>query len=251
MILKSINKFLNPFDLQLIKQNNTSLFPEDFNDSHKKIYSLVKDYTMTSPERIWSFIESINYVNKHAIEGAIVECGVWKGGSIMAALLRLMELKDSSREVYLYDTFEGMSEPTEYDIDPKGNKAATLLNERIKDQQDHVWAYSPLEDVQQRVFKTNYPKEKIHFIKGKVEETIPGVIPEKISILRLDTDWYESTKHELYHLFPKLVKGGILILDDYGHWSGAKKATDEFINENNICILLNRIDQTGRIAIKQ
>jgi O-methyltransferase len=83
-----------------------------------------------------------------------------------------------------------------------------------------------------------------------VEDTIPNNIPEKIAILRLDTDWYESTRHELVHLFPRLSPYGVLIIDDYGCWQGAKKAVDEYISENNLRIFLSRIDSTGRIAIK-
>ena len=98
--------------------------------------------------------------------------------------------------------------------------------------------------------KIGYNTEKLHFIKGKVENTLPEYAPKQISLLRLDTDWYESTKHELTHLFPRLVSGGVLILDDYGYWAGAKKAVDEYFSQNKTQILLNRIDQTGRIAIK-
>jgi len=112
------------------------------------------------------------------------------------------------------------------------------------------WCYSPLEEVQKNLYSTNYPKEKITFIKGKVEETIPNIIPEKISILRLDTDWYESTYHELMHLFPRLSKGGVLIIDDYGHWKGSREAVDKYLKENEISMLLNRIDYTGRIGVK-
>lgn len=169
----------------------------------------------------------------------------------MAVILRLMELYEKERELFLYDTFDGMSEPTEFDVDPSGKTAASLLDERNKSEQDHIWAFSPLEAVKERIYGTNYPKNLINFIKGKVEETIPTTVPEKIAILRLDTDWYESTKHELIHLFPRLVQGGVLILDDYGHWSGAKRAVDEYLMDNKIKILLNRIDNTGRIAIKQ
>jgi O-methyltransferase len=250
MLIRTLNKILNNFDLQLIKNKSTSL-PEDFNTYHSDIYHKVKEYTMTSPERVFSLIEAVNYVLRCKIEGSIVECGVWKGGSMMAAILRLQEMGDTERSLFLYDTFEGMSEPTEFDMDPSGQKATTLLNTRTKTEEDHVWAFSPLEAVKASIYQTQYPKELIHFIKGKVEETIPQTIPEKIAILRLDTDWYESTKHELIHLFPRLVKGGVLILDDYGHWSGAKKAVDEYIHENNITMLLNRIDNTGRIGIKQ
>jgi hypothetical protein len=83
-----------------------------------------------------------------------------------------------------------------------------------------------------------------------VEETIPQHAPEQISVLRLDTDWYSSTKHELMHLFPRLSKNGVLIIDDYGHWAGARKAVDEYFADQTIQPLLNRIDQTGRACIK-
>jgi hypothetical protein len=97
---------------------------------------------------------------------------------------------------------------------------------------------------------TNYPQDKLNYVVGKVEDTIPETLPRKIALLRLDTDWYESTLHELNHLYPLLTEGGVLIIDDYGHWQGAKKAVDEYIEKNKLKILLNRIDYTGRIAIK-
>jgi hypothetical protein len=104
--------------------------------------------------------------------------------------------------------------------------------------------------VKNNLYSTGYPRENIIFIKGKVEETIPAVIPDKIAILRLDTDWYESTYHELLHLFPRLSVHGVLILDDYGCLKGAKRATDTYFNEHGVKVLLNRIDYSGRIAIK-
>ena len=89
----------------------------------------------------------------------------------------------------------------------------------------------------------------MHFVQGMVEETIPAGAPEKIALLRLDTDWYESTHHEMVHLFPRISDGGVLIIDDYGHWAGARRAVDEYFHEHNIAILLNRLDYTGRIGI--
>jgi hypothetical protein len=142
-----------------------------------------------------------------------------------------------------------MSEPTNDDVHFDGSEAQNLLDnaDKINDQ---IWCYSTLDEVKNNMAKTNYPSEKITYIQGKVEETIPNILPNKIAILRLDTDWYESTKHEMIHLFPLLVKGGVLIIDDYGHWQGARKAIDEYTEEHNIQILLNRIDYTGRIGIK-
>jgi hypothetical protein len=95
-----------------------------------------------------------------------------------------------------------------------------------------------------------YPKEKLHYVQGKVEDTIPGAAPGQIALLRLDTDWYESTHHELIHLYPRLSAGGVLIVDDYGHWQGSRRAVDEWIAQTGARILLNRIDYTGRVAVK-
>ena len=98
---------------------------------------------------------------------------------------------------------------------------------------------------------TNYPINNFQLIKGKVEDTLPGImLPDSISLLRLDTDFYESTLHELKHLYPLLSKNGVLIIDDYGHWQGCKQAVDEYFDKENISLLLNRIDYTGRVAIK-
>lgn len=108
----------------------------------------------------------------------------------------------------------------------------------------------PLEAVKRVVLGTGYDEQNVVFVKGKIEETVPAQVPERIALLRLDTDWYESTRHELVHLFPRLVRGGVLIIDDYGHWQGARKATDEYFRENGISLLLNRIDFSARIGIK-
>jgi hypothetical protein len=136
-----------------------------------------------------------------------------------------------------------MNEPSENDKNMIGEDAAETWDNRDK-------CEANIFEVKKNMALTNYPEDNIRYIKGMVEETIPANLPEKISILRLDTDWYESTLHELEHLYPLLSVGGVLIIDDYGHWQGAKKAVDEYISKNKLRILLNRIDYTGRIAIK-
>ena len=168
----------------------------------------------------------------------------------MAAALTLKRTGSIDRELYLYDTFSGMTAPTDIDIGYGGenaheNYSKTRINQDVSD-----WCLSPLEDVRKNVFSTGYKKSKIHFIKGKVEDTIPKITPKKIALLRLDTDWYESTKHELLHLFPLLSKNGVLVIDDYGHWQGSRKAVDEYIIENKIRILLIRV-AGSRISVKQ
>jgi len=226
-------------------------YPPDFEKLHIGIIEKVKKETMTGPERIFSLIEAVKYVIAAGIEGDIVECGVWRGGSVMAVLNVLKELDSAEKNIYLYDTYDGMTDPTADDISFEGRSAKELLDESKKNEQNVIWAYSALDIVKKNVYTSGYDREKIHFIRGKVEDTIPSIIPEKICLLRLDTDWYESTKHELEHLFPRLSKGGILILDDYGHWQGARKAADEYFGKYKINIFLSRIDYTGRIAVKQ
>lgn len=231
------------------KKKNT--IPVDFSDELIGIITNVRAYTMTSAERLFAFHEAVKYIHKNNVQGSIVECGVWKGGSMMAALSTLKNVGDISREAYLYDTFEGMSEPDANDKAVNGESADALLKKGDKSQSDSVWCVAGLDEVKKNVSKINYPADKIHYVVGKVEDTLIHTIPDQIAILRLDTDWYQSTKMEMEVLFPKLVKGGVLIIDDYGHWQGSRKAVDEYIANNNIQILLNRIDYTGRIAIKQ
>lgn len=228
----------------------TVTYPPDFSDANKEICDAVKPYTMTTPERVNALIDAVRYIVANKINGALVECGVWKGGSTMAMMLTLEKLMDESRDLYLYDTFSGMNAPSDADVSIGGEKAHEKFYKTQISVDASSWCLSSLDEVKENVFSTGYPKDKIHFIEGKVENTIPLNMPRKIALLRLDTDWYESTKHELIHLFPLLQPNGVLIIDDYGHWEGARKAVDEYISGNNICILLNRIDYTGRIAIK-
>jgi len=98
--------------------------------------------------------------------------------------------------------------------------------------------------------QSGYPTGRLHFVRGPVETTLPEHAPERLALLRLDTDWYESTRHELQHLYPRLSEGGVLIVDDYGHWEGARRAVDEYFERHPPAPLLNRIDYTGRIAVK-
>lgn len=244
-ILRKFNYELRPITGLVI---DSKTFP-DFSKEDLALANFVRPYTMTSPERMFSLMRAIEYIEKNKIEGDIVECGVWRGGSSMVMAKKLSELQNTDRQLFMYDTYEGMSEPTENDLQHDGQNAQNMLATSDKEI-DQIWCYSALDEVKQNMQSTGFPLDKINFVQGKVEETIPNVIPKKIAILRLDTDWYESTKHEMEHLFPLLVKGGVLIIDDYGHWQGARKAIDEYLTAHNIQILLNRIDYTGRIGIK-
>ncbi len=208
---------------------------------------------MTSPERILALCDATEHISKHNIPGDIVECGVWKGGSTAAAALTLMNLRQTNRMLWMYDTYDGMSAPSANDIDLRGQYADALLaNDQASSAEasDSIWCRCSLETVQQTMAQTGYPEANIRYIKGKVEDTLPEIAPDQISLLRLDTDWYESTLCELEILFPKLSVGGILIIDDYGHWQGCRKAVDEYFSKHNIKMFLQRIDYTGRVGIK-
>jgi hypothetical protein len=203
---------------------------------------------MTSIERLAAVCSAVEYVTANNVPGDFVECGVWQGGSSMAAASMFLSEGRNDVDMFLYDTFEGMSEPTEEDVEQGGKTAKDLLTQNGKDAQ--VWCVAPLEVVRKNMSSTGYPPSRIRYVKGKVEDTIPATSPQQISILRLDTDWYESTKHELEHFFPLLSPNGILIIDDYGHWAGARKAVDEYFAARGIKPFLHRIDYTGRLYIK-
>lgn len=238
------------YDINVQRGNLNQLYPSDFTENERKIISSVKQFTMTSSERLVTLYRAINHIEKNNILGDIVECGVWKGGSMMIAAKRLLQLNNQNRKLYLFDTFNGMSKPTDVDINMQSLNALDIYSDETTRYEKEEWCYSSLEEVKLNLYSTQYDINNIFFIKGKVEETLPYEGIENISILRLDTDFYESTKHELINLYDKLVSGGVLIIDDYGHWNGAKKAVDEFIEENNLSIFLHRVDYTCRMAIK-
>jgi len=223
----------------------------DFPSTHVDVAKAVKNFTMTNIERLSAVQTSTEYIVKNKIPGAIVECGVWRGGTIMAIIHTLIRLRDVSRDIYLFDTFEGMTPPKEMDRDFNGRSAEDLLSESERIVGNNVWAIAPFDDVRANVLSLGYPVEKIHFIKEDVLKTLPSQAPSsELALLRLDTDWYESTKHELNILYPRLIDGGILIIDDYGHFEGAKKAVDEYFETKKFFPLLNRIDYTGRLIVR-
>ena len=233
----------------LLRQSKrTHELPPDFAEEVRRIWNVVQPFTMTSPARVNALCEATFYIAKHEIPGSIVECGVWKGGSMLAVALSLIHMGVTSLDLFLFDTFEGMSAPTEQDVTYSGEAATELLASASP--ANPIWARASLNEVKEVMSNAGYPKDKIHFVKGKVEDTIPAEAPETVALLRLDTDWYESTLHELTHLYPRLAPGGVLVVDDYGHWQGARRAVDEYLERLQEPILLNRIDYTGRIAVK-
>jgi O-methyltransferase len=220
----------------------------DFAPWELDIIRQVRSYTMTSVERLYALIQAAAYVITNEIPGDFVECGVWRGGSMMAVAKTLLTMGAAGRDLYLFDTFEGMPAPGPEDVAYDGTHARDIFEERKRDEGGLGWCFSSLEEVTRAMLATGYDARRIHLVQGRVEETLPARAPQQIALLRLDTDWYESTRHELVHLFPRLSLHGVLIIDDYGHWGGARKATDEYLAGKGM--LLNRIDYTGRIGVK-
>jgi len=250
IVKQSLQSVASAFGYKVTRADLSSQleFAPDFDSEMIELFRRVQPFTMTSKERIFALCESVRYVVKNSIPGDVVECGVWKGGSMMAAAIELMK-HHSERKLWLFDTFDGMPPPTDADVDCRGKSAAGRMANEGK-AQGWKWAYGALDEVRRNLLDTGYPDAKISFIEGKVEDTIPLKAPDQIALLRLDTDWYESTYHELQHLYPRLAVGGVLIIDDYGHWAGARKAVDQYIEEKGLKLLLQRIDYTGRIAVK-
>jgi len=225
-------------------------FPADFSEADIRAFEEVRDYTMTSPERVLALIEAVRYISRSGVPGTMVECGVWRGGSMMAVARTLLELGNSDRELFLFDTFEGMPRPGERDVNCYGESGLATFTVLAHGENGSAYCRAALRDVQRNLAGTGYSSRHIHYVKGRVETTIPECAPSEIALLRLDTDWYESTLHELVHLFPRVSRRGIIIIDDYGHWQGARQATDEYLSTLDSPIFLSRIDCTGRLILK-
>ncbi len=247
-----VNSALEKLGFEL-RRTKLHQFPREATTAEIAIINLVRPFTMTSVDRVWGALQSVRYVTANAIPGAIVECGVWRGGSVMAMAKQLNNLNSEPRDFYLYDTFSGMTAPSGVDIDRRADKLASDLMSQenpISNNGDNIWAVASLNQVKSNLAQIEYPQNRFNFVEGDVISTLNEVVPDQIAILRLDTDWYESTAKELDILYPKLVSGGICIIDDYGHFEGAKKAVDEFLADSDLHPLIHKLDYAGRMWIK-
>jgi len=251
IISKLINAPLGLFGLELIRKlSSLSQMPVEANEFERELIIECGKYSMTGNVRMWGLIQSMKHISNNKIKGAFVECGVWRGGNL-ALMSRFCNYHKLEKSIFGYDTFDGMSEATSEDIDYNGNYASEAMSNSQKNENiRNIHAFAGLQQVEKNL-KTLNCADGIRLIKGKVEESlrVPDNLPSEISILRLDTDWYESTKIELEVLFPRLVKGGILIIDDYGHFKGAQKAVDDYFRNQKIW--LHYVDYTCRLMIKQ
>ena len=219
-----------------------ALADPDFTELFRDLASV----TLTSPQLAYALRSAVLYLSRSAVVGDIVECGVWRGGSMSLAATTLMQAGDHERQLWLYDTFDWRWEPEGQDDGflaagafAEGPPAATAIA-----------SGTSKAEVLDLLTRTGYPAEQLHLVQGLVQDTIPAQAPDCIALLRLDTDYYDSTRHELEHLYPRLTRGGVLIVDDYGKLSGATKAVDEYFAALEHPPLLQRIDVQGRMAVK-
>jgi O-methyltransferase len=224
----------------------------DSDPRFNEIYEKCRPFTMTSVERLYALYKSVEYIVSANLEGDFAETGVWRGGSCMLIAETLLALGRSSRRIFLFDTFTGHPRPdAEKDVDIWGNRAVDEW-QRITGEGKHAWGYVSLEEVQANLALTGYPTSKLIFVEGMVEETVRHIPSmDKLALLRLDTDWHDSTKASLEYLYPRLVSAGVLIIDDYGHYQGQRLAVDAYLKASGESILLNRIDYSCRLGVKR
>ena len=248
-----LKKFLFLAGFSVTRITNNANKPVELNYDENKIIDYVRanNLSMCTTLNLQQTAIACKYIVMNKIPGDFVECGVYKGGNALIAA-KIFDLYKTNKKVYLFDTFTGMSEPTEYDLrtSDKSSALKKYLSLRHKDHTD--WAYASIKEVKDNFKKANLLKDNVIFVEGKVESTLDQVsnIPNTISFLRLDTDWYESTKKELEVLYNKIVSGGILVIDDYGHFDGARKAVDEYFKKHSPPPFLSIIDNSARIGVK-
>jgi hypothetical protein len=191
---------------------------------------------MCSNARLRGLYRAVHYVVSRDIAGDVVECGSAQGGSAALMALALRQLK-SRRRLWLFDTFEGLPAPTSKDPD---FELADLFTGTCVGTLDEV----------RGLFEQLNVADGVEFVKGLFQETVPVTLIPRIAVLHIDGDWYESVKVCLDSLYDKVVPSGVIQLDDYGYWKGARKAVDEFIEQRGIQAPLQRLDYSGRFLIK-
>jgi O-methyltransferase len=229
-------------ELRLLKDSG---FPSYVDPAFVALLQKYRDKTMVPWGGLYMAYKAAQYVARNQIVGDIVECGVWRGGCSLLMAEAIQQVRGPVYDFHLYDTYGGMTKPGAEDRSAMGH-ASTFYDKAKKSNGTVGWCYASIEEVTQNIGASTYPLDRFHLVKGRVEETIPAQAPERIALLRIDTDWYESTRHEMVHLLPRLSSGGVLLCDDYGFWEGAQKAVDEYLRSWNEPFLLTVDTGTGR-----
>lgn len=216
---------------------------------HPKDITFPLNYSMTNPVRMKHLHRAVYEVKD--IEGDLVEIGVCRGGSSMCMALSSLRNSSNLRDIRLLDTYAGMTIPCDLDYKPnRKGPLSVLLKWRENQTESHNnWCYGSLDEVKINMARTKYPEQYIHYYKSDITK-YEGFIPEKIALLRIDVDFYHATLAALQKFYPRLQTGGILIMDDYNAWNGAKKAWVDFCTESGTDWKVEIIDKSAVFKIK-
>ncbi|MEY2467880.1 MAG: O-methyltransferase [Actinomycetota bacterium] len=247
--LRAVRALLRTRGYNLVRTDHRKAAPPIDTDDHtRKVIKAIENHTLTPHGRVIALVDAVRHIAQRKVPGAVVECGVWRGGSMMAAAMTLIEQGDTSRDLYLFDTFTHMPPAGPEDIKASGRKVSDIEQ---SGEASPIFDYIPIDEVRAGMLSTGYPAERIHLVQGMVEDTIPSQAPDAVALCRLDTDYYESTKHEMDHLYPRISTGGALLIDDYGEFLGARKAVDQFFDgQPQPRPFFHRIDHAARLVLK-
>ncbi len=223
--------------------------------------AMIDGYTMLSQTRVTSLADQVTYCNKNNIEGAFVECGVWKGGAVGLMAMASKASGRSNRVLHLFDSFTDICAPDpaidgEKAIAEAGGRATYVPGQPtpLTGIYDNMGGHGTIESCKELIIdKVQYPSESLIFHKGWFQDTVAAASAAvgPIAILRLDGDWYESTKVCLEGLYDNVVSGGFVVIDDYLAYEGCRKAVDEFIEKRKLKVFLARVDTGCYFFVKQ
>src|SRR6266404_2296528 len=201
----------------------------------RRLTKNVLPYTLAGPERISNLYRLARRIERERISGDVIECGVCNGGTA-AVLARSASRSRMNRTVWLLDSFKGMPPVTEEDADgPAGDSAESHVGQEVGNP----------ERVRQVLRKVGAKMDRVRFLPGWFQDTFPSVTATQIAILNIDADWYQSVKLCLETFYDRVVLGGFISVDDYGHWPGCRKAVDEFFNARKLPYKLTQVDYTA------
>ncbi len=216
----------------------------------REAMSVIRDNTMLSYERLVTLWQQVRYADRARLDGALVECGTWRGGASGMMAMAHLASGAATRELHLFDSFQGLPQP---DAAVDGQLAIDYAaGEAVGALAPIGQLVGPLEDNRALLRdRVGYPPELTRYHVGWFQDTVPPASVEigRIAVLRLDGDWYESTKVCLDHLFPLVVSGGIVVIDDYGKWPGCRQAVDEHLARLPRPLYLHHIDPAGRYLV--
>jgi O-methyltransferase len=218
------------YRLGTIRKKTTSRFIP----KHRAI-AIAEDCSLSDRNRLLGLQRVAEQVAKGKLTGDLVECGVFRGGSAVVIAERLLP-QSPERKIWLFDCFEGMPDPGVEDPPEAWEYAGKFASSELI--------------VLDTFKKSKLPLNQVEIVVGRYEDVLPTFKPFPISLLHIDCDWYDPVKLCLKTFYEWVVSGGAIVFDDYGFWSGCRKAVDEFLAEHSIDIRLTAIDSTSHYFFK-